>query len=355
MTIRNKLKTTTDNECMLEHEDIKNSYNLDLHIISIFVLLIVSFLGTCFSIITTRVKRFYINPVIITTGKFFGSGVILGTGFIHMLPPAMELLTSPCLPESWNVYSAYAGLFAMLAILAMQLIEFIAHERHPPKIDPISNGQNEEPKMQKQVEMETSIAVVVNTPVEISKPKHHHDHDHHHHHHHHGISLQNDPQTDKISAYLLEFGIALHSVLIGVALGTASESFIALFIALCFHQFFESIALGAQFARLDRLPLRSIILMVIFFVFTTPVGIAIGIGIHSGTYNPNSIAALLVNGILEAISGGILIYVALINLITAEMGANAKEFHLLSKKLKLLYFIALYAGVAAMSIIGIWA
>ncbi|CAF2670323.1 unnamed protein product [Rotaria sp. Silwood2] len=347
MNISNNLRIAANNECMLEHEDVEGSYNLNHHIISIFVLLIVSFVGTCFSIVTTRVKRLHINPIIINTGKFFGSGIILATGFIHMLPPAMESLTHPCLPDSWNKYSAYAGLFAMLAVLVMQLIEFIAHERYYYRVNPISNDTNLESKTNQHIEMSTSVDEAANTPVDTSKSTHHH--------HHHGGAFEDDAQTNKISAYLLEFGIALHSVLIGVALGTASESFVALFVALSFHQFFEAIALGAQIARLTHLSLQSIILMIIFFVLTTPVGIAIGIGIHSRTYNPNSVASLLVNGILDAISGGILIYVALVNLITAEMGAGVHTFHSLSRRLKLLYFVALYAGVAAMAIIGIWA
>ncbi|CAF1539808.1 unnamed protein product [Rotaria sp. Silwood1] len=350
MNIINNLKTASNNECMLEHEDIEGSYNLNHHILSVFILLIVSFIGTCFSIVTTRIKRLHINPIIINTGKFFGSGIILATGFIHMLPPAMESLTSPCLPESWSKYSAYAGLFAMLAVLIMQLIEFIAHEKYYSRVHSIESGTSSPSETSQHVEIGTSVTEVVNTPVEISKSTHHH-----HHHHHHGTAFQDDVQTNKISAYLLEFGIALHSILIGIALGTASESFVALFIALSFHQFFEAIALGAQIARLDHLSLKSIIFMVIFFVLTTPIGIAIGIGIHSQTYNPNSIASLLANGILDAISAGILIYVAIVNLITAEMGASANTFHALSKRLKFLYFVALYAGVAAMAVIGIWA
>jgi zinc transporter ZupT len=45
------------------------------------------------------------------------------------------------------------------------------------------------------------------------------------------------------SVALLEAGIAIHSVIIGFALGVSSGSeFIALLIALCFHQFFEGMS-----------------------------------------------------------------------------------------------------------------
>jgi zinc transporter 1/2/3 len=138
-------------------------------------------------------------------------------------------------------------------------------------------------------------------------------------------------------------------------LGTTTDSFVALFIALCFHQFFEAIALGAQIANLKNFSIISAVGMVVFYALTTPVGIAIGIGIHSGIYNPKSVSTLLVTGILDSFAAGVLIYVSLVNLITAEMGANAHAFYLLRTRLKLLYYTALYLGVAAMAVIGRWA
>lgn len=251
-----------------------------------------------------------------------------------MLPSGMEALTDPCLPDSWNVYSAYAGLFAMVAALIMQLIEFVAHERYRVHKNPESlsllDGKNDRSERRSHVDMDESG------------------------HHAHGLSFQDDAANRKISTYLLEFGIALHSVLIGLTLGTTTESFIALFIALSLHQFFEAIALGAQIARLDHLSFRSASFMIIFFSLTTPIGIGIGIGIHSTTYNPKSVLSLLINGILDSVSGGILIYVALVNLITVEMGSGAHTFHSLTKRMKFLYFIALYSGVGVMAAIGRW-
>lgn len=262
-----------------------------------------------------------------------------------MLPAAMEALTDPCLPESWHNYEAYAGLFAMLAALAMQLIEFIAHERYRSshsKPESVTTSVSDQPVQITQTKDQVQVTL---PSVQVCES----------HGHQHGVGFQDEAQRHKISTYLLEFGIALHSVLIGVALGTNIEEFVALFIALCFHQFFEGMALGAQIARVERMSLTSAITMILFFALTTPIGIAIGIGIHSKTYNPKAVASLLANGILDSISAGILIYVALVNLITAEMGAGATAFHGLKKRFKVLYFIALYLGVAAMAIVGRWA
>lgn len=51
-----------------------------------------------------------------------GFGTILATAFIHMLLPAAQNLSSPCLPESWNErYEAWAYLFVVLSIVFMQV------------------------------------------------------------------------------------------------------------------------------------------------------------------------------------------------------------------------------------------
>ena len=73
--VETTIQTTTaivEDECNPREED--NSYNLTLHIIALFVILVVSLLGASISVISTRVKRLHISPIIINTGKFFGSG-----------------------------------------------------------------------------------------------------------------------------------------------------------------------------------------------------------------------------------------------------------------------------------------
>jgi hypothetical protein len=72
----NNFRTAANNECIPTDEEINNSYNLTLHIISVFVLLIVSFFGAAFSVVSTRVKCLHVSPIIINVGKFFGSGYV---------------------------------------------------------------------------------------------------------------------------------------------------------------------------------------------------------------------------------------------------------------------------------------
>jgi zinc transporter 1/2/3 len=157
----------------------------------------------------------------------------------------------------------------------------------------------------------------------------------------------------QVLAYLMEIGCVFHSVLIGVGVGVLVDDrtqVIALVIALSFHQFLEGISLGsvvnvAGFAKLKGLS------MVLLYSLTTPIGIAIGIGIAS-TYDPSSVTAIAVQGVLSAVAGGMLLYIALIQLIGEEF---SRQELLERNGLKFAMLISLTVGAASMCMLAIWA
>lgn len=64
--------------------------------------------------------------------KFVGIGVILATAWIHLLPPAFQAFSNPCLLSHGvlNAYNAgYVGLFGMIATFMVQGLEFCALTR----------------------------------------------------------------------------------------------------------------------------------------------------------------------------------------------------------------------------------
>ena len=73
-TTNNSTAVTQDDGCHPSDLEIDQNFNLTLHIISLFVILVVSSLGASISLVTTRVKALHISPIIINVGKFFGSG-----------------------------------------------------------------------------------------------------------------------------------------------------------------------------------------------------------------------------------------------------------------------------------------
>lgn len=125
---------------------------------------------------------------------------------------------------------------------------------------------------------------------------------------------------------ILEAGIIFHSIMIGVSLGTSGGSqWRPLFIAIIFHQLFEGLALGSRIGLLIFPHGKGYKKWVMggAFALITPIGVAIGIGVHA-SYNPNSGAALLSIGVLDAISAGILIYAGLIEMLHHDVSSSRR-------------------------------
>lgn len=67
-----------------------NDYNGNLPacISSVFVILITSTVVTFFPVVARRVQRLHIPNLAYIIARYFGSGVILATAFVHLLDPA---------------------------------------------------------------------------------------------------------------------------------------------------------------------------------------------------------------------------------------------------------------------------
>ncbi|KAG1679678.1 hypothetical protein FOA52_006197 [Chlamydomonas sp. UWO 241] len=102
--------------------------------------------------------------------------------------------------------------------------------------------------------------------------------------------------TPAVVAYLFEAASIVHSFLIAIALGT--------------------VIVKARFST------RKSITMVASFAVVTPVGIGIGMGVVS-SYDPESLVALTVQGILNSISGGLLLYIGLVQMVAEDFSRTS--------------------------------
>lgn len=91
--------------------------------------------------------------------------------------------------------------------------------------------------------------------------------------------------------------------------------------------------------------------MALFFTLTTPVGVALGIGV-AAKYDENSGGALIVEGLLNAASAGILIYMALVDLLAVDFMSPKLQSH---GRLQLAAYLALLLGAGLMSLLATWA
>lgn len=324
-------------DCGRGEEDCYDKpHALRLKVAAIAVILVASSLGVLIPL-SGRKLRFLRpegQPFFIT--KVFAAGVILATAFIHMLPDSFETLSNPCLPEHPWAKFAWPGFIAMLGALATLVLDFSATEFY--------FGKN---KQQKEVESGTKTGDVEGKQSDAGAL--HMGHSHSHEQDGDDMFLH---ARHVVVAQVFEFGVLAHSVIIGITVGVSNSpcTINPLFAALTFHQFFEGLALGGCIA-MAGFRNRVALLMGFCFAVTTPMGIAIGIGI-SKSYNENSPRALIVEGVFDSISAGILVYMALVDLIAVDFLSSRMRS---SRKLQVLAFMALFLGCGLMSLVGVWA
>lgn len=90
--------------------------SIGLRIGAIFIILASSAFTTLFPIVTRRVPKLAVPSAVFDFAKYFGSGVIIATAFMHLLAPGAEELASPCLNQNFQDYT-FAYAFAMISML----------------------------------------------------------------------------------------------------------------------------------------------------------------------------------------------------------------------------------------------
>ncbi|GAA5925512.1 uncharacterized protein JCM15063_005045 [Sporobolomyces koalae] len=387
----------------------ESEYNgrLGLRVAAIFIILVTSAVGTLFPVLTRRSKMPLSDKVYLAF-KMFGSGVLVATAFIHLLAPAFEALTSPCLKGTWTDYD-WAPALSMAAVLSIWIVELVAHrwgrsylkrrglKSHDPhstkggselghtghgqhvadsaqeglaspqleraatieeiqrvssitnttKLVDLEDGLNGDSIKSSEVSAATLVSPGSTLPHLDSVP-----HEHTHEHEHSFIDESSLAQI--IGVGILEFGVILHSFIIGLTLAVNAE-FVPLFCVLIFHQAFEGIGLGS---RLSGLPLPSQLSWVpifgaILYSCITPLGISIGLGIRT-VYNPESTTSSIVSGILDACSSGILLWAGIVECLAHDFVFDRKMAEASNGEVAFcIFFVLLGAGL--MALLGRWA
>ncbi|GAP88833.1 putative plasma membrane low affinity zinc ion protein [Rosellinia necatrix] len=365
-----------------------NEYDgrLGLRISSIFVILVGSLIGAVVPVLLARGTKMKVNGTAFFIAKYFGSGIIIGTAFLHLLSPAFAALNNPCLPEGpFKKYDFAAGI-CLITVLVMFTVELLVsrfdifghshdspeREIAPPHVQPKESPLPEATRTPSDIEAnwDTSTPHSENDgrdlagspassgfhapglPNDVSYPPGGRDHLGHHREH------ENDPAalaSQLTAIFILEFGVVFHSVFIGLTLAVAGEEFTVLYIVLVFHQTFEGLGLGSRLAAAQWPQSKQWLpyLLGFGYAISTPISIAIGLGVRE-TLQPGSSNALIVNGIFDSISAGILIYTGLVELLAHEFMFNE---HMRNAGIKIqLYALSCVAfGAGVMAILAIWA
>merc|ERR1711881_725330 len=96
---------------------------------ALILILALSTIACGFPLISGRTSKESAGPNrIIFISQHFGTGVLIATAFVHLLPTAFISLTDPCLPAFWNQdYPAMPGAIALAAIFLVTVIEMVFH------------------------------------------------------------------------------------------------------------------------------------------------------------------------------------------------------------------------------------
>ncbi|XP_058072191.1 zinc transporter 3-like [Magnolia sinica] len=330
-----------------EDEKRDKTKALPLKLAAIASILVAGSIGVCLPILGKSFSALRPDKDIFFVIKAFAAGVILATGMIHVLPDAFHDLTSKHLPKKpWQKFP-FAGFVAMLSAFATLMVDAFAtgyYKRlHLRRARSIDDGNTD-------VELTNSHSSHVNVHM-------HTRNDHSQSTTNSNLDLDSNPNsTDlirhRVVSQVLELGIVVHSVIIGISLG-ASESpstIRPLVAALSFHQFFEGMGLGGCIVQ-AKFKVPSMAVMALFFSLTTPIGIALGIAISSN-YEEDDSKALIVQGIFNSASAGILIYMALVDLLAADFMNPRMQSNV---KLQLYANASLLVGAGCMSVMAKWA
>ncbi|KAI1115639.1 zip family zinc transporter [Nemania sp. NC0429] len=423
----------------------RGSYDTPLHVFALLLILTLSTLACGFPLFSRHTSKGSRRAnMVIFLSQHFGTGVLIATAFVHLLPTAFISLTDPCLPDFFTSrYQPTAGLVAMVSALTVVALESYLTTRGAGHSHAHNHGWDSEDGESEDGELLKSQTnggfaakrVTNHRPADIAmhdvgasrglmadvsplpettpttvplqtngkklfvpnKDMHKDDDDDDedddesesdtyedlelnlneldpatnghtrpltHHGHQARISesgITQEPLTPEeqrkrmLQCMLLEAGILFHSIFIGMAVSVATgPPFVVFLIAIAFHQTFEGLALGARIAAL-QFPRSSIRpwLMVLAYGITTPLGQAIGLGVHT-LYDPKSQTGLLMVGFMNAVSSGLLLFAGLVQLL-AEDFLTEKSYKTLKGKKRRNAGLAVFAGATLMALVGAFA
>ncbi|CCC13769.1 hypothetical protein SMACR_07278 [Sordaria macrospora] len=103
-------------------------YNTPFHGAALAIIFGVSFLACALPVLMTRFPTIRLPPVFFFAVRHFGTGVLIATAFVHLLPTAFISLSNQCLDSFWTKqYPAMPGAIALAAIFMVTIVEMVFH------------------------------------------------------------------------------------------------------------------------------------------------------------------------------------------------------------------------------------
>lgn len=341
-----------------------NDYSgmLGARISSVFVVLVASSFGALFPILSSRYSFIKMPWWCFFIAKFFGSGVIVATAFIHLLEPASDALGNECLGHAWGVYP-YAYGICLVVLFIIFFMELVAFRYVDKKLEAVgghshSHFGDTSAYVKNNTDTDEEVKLSLGAEGENPYPKHFsHANDHPDEDIPEGATAFDESFFAQLTAvFVLEFGIVFHSVFVGLSLATADDEFKTLYPVIVFHQLFEGLGLGTRIAATPwpKDKRWTPWLLALAYGLCTPISIAIGLGVRK-SYSEDSHTALIVNGVFDSISAGILLYTGLVELMAHEFLFTDEFKGDAGFKRMLWAYAIMVVGAGLMALLGRWA
>ena len=343
------------------------SYNVGTQVGGMLGMILVSMLGMASSLLLHRLggggEKVGATLLLL---KSVGVGVVICTSLIHLINEASEYFEN----AGWaDNYEAWPMVFAIVGIYGSATLDFVSGRRSVQKRLSRERAAAEAAKAAAAAaDVETGVvdAGPLESPSEAAKPPGQAAKERGigaqlasaEHHCHGGHDVDEPSQADSQHVVLMvEASIFVHSVLIGFDLGLQfGDTWTTLFVALCFHQFFEGLALAQ--VMIDAQEVTSKCQMrfaATCYVLATAVGNAIGIVAHvaAGTDSDEGSFDIPL-GILNSLCGGVLLYLGLVSLLLPWI--TRSSVLLRQRKLHaVIAHVGLALGLALMAVLALWA
>jgi zinc transporter 1/2/3 len=173
-------------------------------------------------------------------------------------------------------------------------------------------------------------------------------------HHHHDDHISEHLHGSLLAALMLLAALSIHSVLAGLSIGLVTDvsKIMSTAIAIVAHKVFAGYALGSTMVAAD-LGLERHLSLSIVFSLSTPLGILIGMGLSSGSYNEDSQSV----GVVQAVVAGTFLYVAIMEvgmkeLLICRHHDGPLEASMSEKQIEALKLFSMLLGYVAMSLLA---
>ena len=256
-----------------------------------------------------------------------GAGALLCIGFMHCLAEGVSVLEDPK-ERKWLPEYPWGGFFALCGALCSLVIENVVQQK-------MREYSKQTAYKEAQLDNECLLSEKGAEFVFDDTPP---------------TTKQSHPSGSVATEmYVLLIGLSFHSVFVGFTLGLSKDD-LGLLLAVHIHQIFEGFALGTHICRAGLEKSIQLYLIYLLFSISAPSGIALGMFVQTAIENDATLYHII-DGIFQSFSGGVLVYLALVHLVSEELqSASLSE----NSNIYWTFVFGMVVGLIMLSVVAIW-